>query len=160
MLEAKFKCCNIGEPLYDKNVFNINDLKTSIITAFDRYLQYLGWTDANKKEIYEGDVLELAITPELMDIKQDGFSNSNLGNRIKELGDVTSVLLVFRVDAKFMSTPYDLYFCRNGKLERNEDNEPDAEACGHDFSFPQYLCNKGAIIVANIVANPTYLDNR
>ena len=158
MLECKFKGCNVGEPLSDLATFNINDLKANIIARFDYYLQYLGFKDAWKRELYEGDVIELTITPDLMDVTKDGFACSNLGKYIKEQGDITTVGMIFKYDNTFLGVHYDLYFYRNGKLIRDEDGNVEIETSGADYNFPIYLCQKGAVRIGNIVSEPKLLN--
>lgn len=159
MFTKKFKCCNKGMPMRDEDIFDINGLKNNIITAFDMYLQYLGIEDANKKEVYEGDVLELKITDDLMNHNKDMFFNSNLGKLCEKEKDITSVILFAACDTKAIGLRYYVYLCRNGHIERNEDGEPDYIACGMDANFPQYLCSKGAVIIGNVNSDENILNN-
>lgn len=123
------------------------------------FMQQLGYQDANDNDVYEGDVLELKITKELMNHNKNMFFNSSLGQYIEKEGDITSVILVNKYDKHFMSMDYELYFCKNNRIERDNDGIPYAHNIGDDKTFPQYLCYKGATIIGNIVLDKTILDN-
>lgn len=127
---------------------------------YDVYLQYLGYNDFNKEEVYEGDVLELKITEELMDHNKNMFFNSNIGKYIEKEGNITSVILLNRANKRCMSMNYEVYFCVNGKIERFEDDNSLKSSCiGEDSNFPQYLCSKGATIIGNIIMDENILEN-
>lgn len=159
MRVKKFKGYNKGYQMRDEDVFNINELKTKVITGFDMYLQYLGIEDANKKEMYEGDVLELKITDGLMDHNKSLFFNSNLGKLCEKDREITSVILVADCDTRELCVTYLVYFCHNGCIDRNDDGEVEYATSGNDFMFPEYLCQKGAVIVGNVNESPNILTD-
>ena len=132
---------------------------SDFLTKYDTFIQFLGYHDASKQEVYEGDVLELKITDDLMNHDKDMFFNSNIGRCIEKEGDITSVILVNKFEKTCMTMSYDVYFCRSGKIERDEDNDLVVECCGVDANFPQYLCNKGATVIGNIIVNKDLLES-
>lgn len=128
---------------------------------FDEYLQYLGFTDANRRELYEGDVIELTITPDMLDIHKNAFAASNIGKYIIEQKNITSLICEFVADSTTLSTKYNLYCLRNGKILRHKDGAL-KEMYFHteDSLFPQYLINKGAVYIGNIIENPELIQLR
>lgn len=93
-----------------------------------------------------------------MNHELSSFYNSNLGKCIEKEGDITSVILVNESNKRCMTMKYTVYFCHNGKIER-EDDELCYECIGSDEMFPQYLCNKGAVVIGNIVVDKDILSN-
>lgn len=128
---------------------------------FDEYFQYLGFTDANGRELYEGDVIELVITPDMLDIHKNPFAASNIGKYIIEQKNITSLICEFVADSTTLSTKYNLYCLRNGKILRHKDGAL-KEMYFHteDSLFPQYLINKGAVYIGNIIENPELIQLR
>lgn len=126
---------------------------------FDIFIQFLGISDAENTELFEGDIIELKITEELMDHNKNMFFNSNLGKLIEKEKDITSVLLFFEFDKNYMTSEYKVYFCYNGKIERDKNGEISYVTSGSDINFPLYLTNKGAIKVGNILLNENLLNN-
>lgn len=126
---------------------------------YEIFLQFLGYKDHQKKDVYEGDVLELKITENLMDRKKSLFSSTNLGMAIKNKGNVTSVILINKTDKSFMDCSYELYFCVNGKIQREEDGSFVRESSGADSWFPRFLCENGAVVISNKCIEPSILDN-
>lgn len=124
----------------------------------DMYLQAIGIKDADKEEIYEGDVLELRITDELMDPNKNMFYNSNLGKAMSKDRSITSVICVIRSDNDKLQCGYKVYFANKDGVILDED-EPDVQATGYEVLFPSYLCEKGARIIGNIVNNSDILLN-
>lgn len=169
MIPQKFKCFIKGESLNTAKTFDMNDVNIDPISSvphFDIALQYMGFQDANKQEVYAGDVLGLTITPELMDIHQNSFVNSNLGKYIKENPEITDVYLVITPPNSNSLFSYQLYMLRDHKIDRydtldidDEDyNKPCSHCTGEDSLFPQYLSTKGAHIIANLYEKPDFLD--
>lgn len=152
----KFKGYSEESGLTD--AYTLQDLMTGTLKDYSTFLQFLGYVDANKTEVYEGDVLELKITDDLMNHEKNAFYNSNLGQHIEKEGNITSVILLNSADKTCMSMDYKGYFCVNGKIERYEDGELEIAFRGDDKSFPQYLCCKGATIVGNIVADKDIIE--
>lgn len=161
----KFIDCDKNQPLNRNNAFTIHDCRHTTINRYDYYLQFIGIHDANKTEVYEGDILELKITPELMDHNKNTFFNSNLGKLIEKEPDITSVILAFQADNRTLCTPYEVYFMRKNsitnqsRLDRDDDNNPVYYGGASDTMFPEYLCQKGAVIVANSITDPEYLQS-
>lgn len=159
----KFYCKELGMT----EAFSIEELKSSIIKncyAYSICLQYLGYC-VQGRELYEGDIIELTITDELMNIHQNGFANSNIGKHIaesiKEGNPITSILCAINPENKGLSTGYSIYCLRNGKIQREEDGELEIEAISfNDAYFPQYLIEKGAVYIGNIVETPSLLQDR
>ena len=87
------------------------------------------------------------------------FFNRNIGKYIEEQGNITSVILLNKYDKQCMSLDYELYFCRDGKIEREEDGSLSYHTIGDDKMFPQYLCCKGAVIIGNIVVDKDILEH-
>lgn len=52
--------------------------------TYDEYLQYQGFEASDGRPVYQGDVLELKITDELMDVTKNHFSISNIGKYLKK----------------------------------------------------------------------------
>lgn len=159
MIQQKFKAVT---PYGLSDAFTLQEAiqnKTHLPHIVHEYIQYMGIADANHTDVYEGDILELKITEELMNHETDSFFNSNLGKTVEKEGDISSILLVFNKEHTRMSTPYELYFVRtNGKINRDDNNTIESEAIGEDSLFPCYLCNKGAIVIGNQIAEPNFLQ--
>lgn len=155
----KFYCKELGMT----EAFSINELKTSVIRnaeAYDKTLQYLGYKDANARELYEGDVIELTITDELMDIHKNSFIGSNLGKyiqkSIEENNPITSVICAIEHENNCLTTGYKIYCLRKGKIQRyGNDGALDVDTSSYnDGYFPSYLAKKGAVWIGNILENP------
>lgn len=93
--DLKFKCFVEGEPLKTAKTFDMNDVNLCPLNIphFDLALPFVYMQDADKTDIYAGDILCLTITPELMDIYKNGFAASNLGKYIKTHTDITEIYL-------------------------------------------------------------------
>lgn len=107
--------------------------------------QYTGLNDINGKEIYEGDILRLNVTDELI---ESSFNNSNLGKKVLEK-KATNVTVVFKNDKKILGIFFDLYFEIEGKLISLGSDR------GH--LFPMYVVEKGGEVIGNIYENPELL---
>ena len=121
---------------------------------YAEYLQYQGFNDKSGKEVYQGDLLELKITDELMDFPKDGFANSNLGKDLKKRPRVISVLCHIGYDGvSRIGCSYDVYYMDRDRRIVNDKDEPEIcpIASGTDTDFPMYLCQKGATVIANSV---------
>lgn len=123
--------------------------------TYDKYLQYQGFDDADGKSVYQGDVLELMVTDEIMDITKDGFSNSNLGKDLKRHPKVISVLchIHYNEEAR-IGCSYEIYYMDRDRRIVNMDDEYEIDSIAigtSDNKFPTYLCEKGAKVIANTV---------
>lgn len=127
--------------------------------TYEKYLQYQGFESADGKPVYQGDVLELRITDELMDINKDGFSNSNLGKDLKKHPKVISVLCHIKYDDEIprIGCHYDIYYMDRDRRIVNAHDEPEIDSIAMDceYNFPMYLCQKGATVIANTVTATT-----
>ena len=110
--------------------------------------QFVGRQDGNGVDVYTHDILELHITSELM---ESGFRYSNLGKVVAE-ESLTDVICVLK-DNKYLETPYEVYFKKDGKYVRDKKELPEIMAYGEDITFPMYLCEKGAVVIGNIFQN-------
>lgn len=124
---------------------------------YDIYLQYLGYNDASERELYEGDVIELKITDELM---KTSFSNSNLGKYIKENPNITSIVLEHKTDSSCVSMDYDVYAKVDGEFVYRSDKKVKTIASGEDTMFPKYLVSKGAVYIGNVMENPYLIQQK
>lgn len=164
-MEKKFKF--YSEELGMSEVYSMNDLKSSIIRncyAYDKCFQYLGYK-AGDRELFEGDIIELTITDEQMDVHGTGIAHSSIGKyvseSIEEGNPITSIICAIRPENSNLTTGYDIYCLRNGKIERNKRGELEPDTSSYnDGYFPQYLTNKGAKYIGNIVENPDILQNK
>lgn len=122
--------------------------------TYDEYLQYQGFEATGDRPVYQGDVLELKITDELMDVTKDHFSISNIGKYLKEHPKVISVLCHIRYDdVTRIGCHYDIYYMDRDRNIVDTDGEPTTEpiTTGCDTDFPMYLCQKGARVIANTI---------
>lgn len=148
MNEIKFKRFNIDS----KQISDVpEDYKLSDIDGFSIYiyLQYLGLEDANNKDLYQGDIIELHITKELM---KSSFCCSNLGKYCGNHPEVTDILLIFD-NPTTLTMQYKVAQKINGNLDYDEEGDGDLNIItyGEDSNFPQYLISKGAIYIGNIL---------
>lgn len=148
MNEIKFKRFNIDS----KQISDVpEDYKLSDIDGFSIYiyLQYLGLEDANNKDLYQGDIIELHITKELM---KSSFCSSNLGKYCGNHPEVTDILLIFD-NPTTLTMQYKVAQKINGNLDYDEEGDGDLNIItyGEDSNFPQYLISKGAIYIGNIL---------
>ena len=93
-----------------------------------------------------------------MNHNKNSFYCSNLGKFIEKERSITSVILLNVYDKNCMSLDYKLYYCRDGKIDRDESNDLEVSCYGDDKYFPQYLCSKGAVIIGNIVEDANILE--
>lgn len=146
MNEIKFKRFNIET----KQISDVpEDYKLSDIDGFSIYiyLQYLGLEDANNKDLYQGDIIELHITKELM---KSSFCCSNLGKYCGNHPEVTDILLIFD-NPTTLTMKYKIAQKINGNLDYDEDGNLNVSTYGEDSNFPQYLIFNGAIYIGNIL---------
>lgn len=119
------------------------------------YLRFTGFEDANKQKVYEGSVIELMITDELMDHSKNTFYNSNLGKAMSQNRSIKSVICEIASDQDKLHCKYTVYFVTDDGVITNEDDLTfEEQAVGYDTMFPQYLCAKGGRVIGN-----TVLDN-
>lgn len=124
--------------------------------TYDEYLQYQGFEASDGRPVYQGDVLELKITNELMDVTKDHFSISNMGKDLKERPKIISVLCHIRYDdVTRIGCYYDIYYMDRDRNIVDMDDEPTTEpiTMGCDTNFPMYLCQKGAKVIDNTVTS-------
>jgi hypothetical protein len=119
----------------------------------------LGYKDKNKREIYEGDVIELIITKELMDKTQNTFFNSNLGKYIESHPNITSIVLAHNI-TYHLTMNYTVYTKVNGAFEYEDDKTPKILTNGEDSNFPIYLAQKGATYIGNVIENPYLIKQK
>lgn len=130
---------------------------------YDEYLQYTGVDDKDKHPVYQGDLLELQITDELMDRNKNMFFNSNLGIDLKDRPEVISVLLhvEYNSETKFIGCYYTVYYMDKEFKIVDAHNEtcikPIVSADG--TLFPCYLCEKGARIITSTLNITDTLQN-
>lgn len=129
----------------------------------DEYLQYTGVDDKDKHRVYQGDLLELQITDELMDHSKNTFFNSNLGIDLRKHPDVISVLLYaeYNPETKFIGCYYDVYYMNKDFKIIDENNEISTEpiVSSGGTMFPCYLCEKGARIITSTLNITDVLQN-
>lgn len=128
-----------------------------VMDGSTRAVQCLGFCDANKQDLYEGDVLELKITEELMDHGKNTFYNSNLGKAIERDRSILSVICVFKLEKEYMGCSYQIHFLKEDGIQNTDGAE--CEAFGDDFMFPIYLCKKGAECIGNLAVEPGLLGH-
>lgn len=121
-------------------------------------LSYLGFSDTNLRELYEGDVIELTIVPEMRDTDNNSFCRSNFSEYICKNKDITSVLIKFDL-SRTLSFEWKCYLKRNEKLEYYEGtNKAVVFNRNTDNLFPRYLIEKGAAFIGNVKENPFLID--
>lgn len=127
----------------------------------EKYVQYLGFHDNNNTEIYEGDILQIKITDELL----NGFSNasknfiqSEIGKYLLSNRHIDSILIVSsRLNNPTMSFYYSCYFTIDGKVETfKQCNDLKRFIWGEDSYFMKYLAKYGAVIIGNTLNNNKY----
>lgn len=131
-------------------------LKRLEISPGTTAVQYLGFSDG-QQDLYEGDVIKLAITEKLMDKKTNTFYNSNLGKYLSAHPEITAVYLAFDTEKERMGCHYSVYFAGKNGIEKDEDGKLESQYSGTDSLFPVYLCQKGAKYEGSLVTSPHLL---
>lgn len=152
MKKIKFKCFDKESKKWSKTPLDYQIKDINFYTDYE-WLQYLGFNDANDQELYEGDVVELEITKELM---TTSFNNSNLGLYCREHPEVTHILLEFRI-RDVLTMDYHVYQKINGELDYRKNGNAVCISSGEDTMFPRYITKKGATYIGNTVESPMLL---
>lgn len=144
----------------------VNEMATRVPVSMSTnliFLQYIGIDDNNDREIYEGDVLCLDITDDLLDPKKDSFYNSNFGKYITEQKsngvNITQAYISFAYNQKQMQSIATVYLAKDNLIERNTRGELD-EVCEDTNYFAAYLCSKGAVVIGNMLEEPDILERK
>lgn len=127
--------------------------------TFKEYLRFTGFEDANKQKVYEGSVIELMITDELMDTEKNTFYNSNLGKAMSKNRSIKSVLCEIANDQDQLQCRYTVYFVTEDGVILDDDGKADEQALGYDTLFPKYICAKGGRVIGNTVINHDIVTN-
>lgn len=145
----KFKCFDKEAKKWSKTPLEYQIKDINYYTDYE-WCQYLGLHDADDKELYQGDMIELEITEELM---KTSFRSSNLGKYCEKHPEITHIILEFKM-RDIISMNYNIYPKINGKINYEKDGEAEKLASGEDSNFPQYLIQKGAKYIGNILEQP------
>lgn len=126
------------------------------------YLRFTGFKDADKQKVYEGSVIELMITDELLDHSKNTFYNSNLGKAMSKDRSIKSVLCEIASDQEQLHCKYTVYFVTDDGVMMDDNGAIEEQALGYDTMFPAYLCAKGGRVIGNtVIDNDIYkkIDN-
>lgn len=129
----------------------ISELELQVPDNTKAVLQYLGFEDANKKDVYQGDVLCLEITDDLLDHDKNMFFNSNIGKVVEGDRTISHVICVLDAEKARLETGYSLYFYRSGVSE--------VVTYGSDVNFPMYLVSKGALVIGHTLSVDEYIES-
>lgn len=150
----KFKCFDKKAKKWSKTPLEYQIKDINYYTDYE-WCQYLGLHDADDKELYQGDIIELEITEKLM---KTSFRSSNLGKYCKKHPEITDILLIFD-NSNILTMQYKVAQKINGNLDYDEEGDGDLNIItyGEDSNFPQYLISKGAIYIGNILEKESIL---
>lgn len=115
-------------------------------------IQCLGLQDARKQDLYEGDILKLTVTEDLMNPKKNTFYNSNLGKAVAQDREITAVLCALQYEKTVAGCQYIVYFEKNKTYVQ--------KGHGADCIFLQYLVSKGAVRMGNMITDPDLLNTK
>lgn len=149
MIMIKFKCFDKESKKWSKTPLEYQIRDINYYTDYE-WCQYLGLHDVDDKELYQGDMIELEITEKLM---KTSFRFSNLGKYCEKHPEITHIILEFKMQ-DIISMKYNIYPKINGKINYKKNGEAEKLTSGEDSNFPQYLIQKGAKYIGNILEQP------
>lgn len=155
MKNIKFKCFDKEKKEWSKSPLEYQIRDINYYTDYE-WCQYLGFNDANDKELYQGDVVELEITDDLM---QTSFCSSNLGKYCISHPQVTHIILEFEMQ-DVLSIRYNVHQKINDKIDYRKNGYAKIIISGEDSNFPRYVIQKGAKYIGNILEQPTLLKKQ
>ena len=149
MRQLKFRLFCKDKPFQKCKKITETALKTSLLfTDFDKLQLYLQIKDANKKEIYEGDILHLSVSEEMKDIEHP-FGHRFIG-KICRNKNATDLYIIFNDSKCKQVFEYKLYI-------KSKKNEIKLISQDVDHGLPNFIIEQGAVICDNIYANPDFL---
>lgn len=145
----KFKCFDKKAKKWSKTPLEYQIKDINYYTDYE-WCQYLGLHDVDDKELYQGDMIELEITEKLM---KTSFRSSILGKYCEKHPEITHIILEFKMQ-DIISMKYNVYPKMNGKINYKKNGKAEKLTSGEDSNFPQYLIQKGAKYIGNILEQP------